>query len=351
MNSLLGRQIRKNLNDELLAIPEVARFLESVNLSYNNFDDQHSMLQRAMSISSEELFAANQKLIEETKSQKRVIDRLNEISTALSIHAMDEMDKIDEEASIKVGDKLFDYIENQTQKILQINSQRDILLKDLEHQNKELSEYAHMVSHDLKSPLRSISTLTTWLFEDFKEKLGKEGEHTINLILENVEKMDFLIKGILEYSTIGKVELEKYDVDIKNTLDTIMRSVYVPNHVEVKLLDDYPVVQGDKFRMQQLFQNLIVNAIKYNDKEKGEVFIGCKEVEGYWEFQVKDNGKGIDEKYFDKIFQTFQKLENTHNSSGIGLSIVKKIIELYEGRIWLESKMGEGTTFYFTIKK
>ena len=163
--------------------------------------------------------------------------------------------------------------------------------------------------------------------------------------------MDFLIKGILEYSTIGKVELEKYDVDIKNTLDTIIQSVYVPDHFEVRLLDDYPVVQGDKFRMQQLFQNLIVNAIKYNDKEQGEVFIRYKEVEGYWEFQVKDNGKGIDEKYFDKIFQTFQKLENTHNSSGIGLSIVKKIIELYEGRIWLESKIGEGTTFFFTIKK
>jgi len=164
MNSLLARQIRKNLNDELLAIPEVARFLESINLSYNNFDDQHSMLQRAMSISSEELFSANQKLIEETKSQKKVIDRLNEISTALSIHAMDETDKIDEESSIKVGDKLFDYIESQTKKILQMNSQRDILLNNLEHQNNELSEYAHMVSHDLKSPLRSINTLTTWLF-------------------------------------------------------------------------------------------------------------------------------------------------------------------------------------------
>lgn len=350
MNSLLARQIRKNLSEDVLALPGVANFLKSVDLSYNNFDDQFSMLQRAMSLSSEELFQANQKLIEETKAQKRVIDRLHEISEALRIESGDEVSEVQEDSLI-AGEKLFDYIEEQTQEILKINNQREVLLKDLAHQNQELSDYAHMVSHDLKSPLRSISALSTWLYEDYREQLGDEGGNIVNLICENVEKMDTLIRGILEYSTIDKVDVDTYDVDITAILNTIKGSIYIPENVNIILKDTYPVLQGDRFRLQQLFQNLLVNAIKYNDKEKGVVSVHFKDIGDYWEFRIKDNGIGIEEKYYKKIFQTFQKLENTYNSTGIGLSIVKKIIDLYQGKIWLESVIGEGTTFFFTIKK
>ena len=100
-----------------------------------------------------------------------------------------------------------------------------------------------------------------------------------------------------------------------------------------------------------MFQNLISNAIKYNDKSKGSIEIGVEDKKQYWQFFVKDNGKGIDSDYFEKIFKTFEKLENRADSSGIGLSIVKKIVELYKGEIWLESEINKGTTFYFTIKK
>ena len=350
MNSLLARQIRKNLSSEVLALPEMERFLKSVNLSYENFDDQFNMLQRAMSISSEELFEANEKLMLETKSQKRIIDRLNEISEALRIEFGKEITEDSEDALI-VGGKLLDYIENQTQEILEMNTQREVLLKNLAHQNQELSDYAHMVSHDLKSPLRSISTLCTWLQEDYKDKLGEEGGATVSLINQNVEKMDVLIKGILEYSTIDKVKVERYDVDIQELLDAITKSIYIPDNVSFQFENHYPIVKGDKFRLQQLFQNLMVNAVKYNDKENGVVSVKFKDLGDFWEFEIADNGKGIEEKYFDKIFQTFQKLENTHESTGIGLSIVKKIIELYKGKIWLTSTPGEGTTFFFTIKK
>jgi light-regulated signal transduction histidine kinase (bacteriophytochrome) len=351
MNSLLARQIRKNLSEGVSALPEVSNFLKSVDLSYNNFDDQFIMLQRAMSLSSEELFLANQKLIEETKAQKRVIDRLHEISEALKIEPENDVSKLKEEDSLVAGEKLFDYIEEQTQQILKMHHQREVLLKDLAHQNQELSDYAHMVSHDLKSPLRSISTLSTWLYEDYKDKLGDEGGRTVKLISENVEKMDTLISGILEYSTIDKLEVEKYDVDITTLLQTIKHSIFIPENVVVKLKNEYPVITGDKFRLQQLFQNLLVNAVKYNNKEKGIVSVDFKDLGDYWEFHIIDNGKGIEEQYYEKIFQTFQKLENTYNSTGIGLSIVKKIIDLYEGEIWLESILGEGTTFFFTIKK
>ena len=187
MNSLLARQIRKNLSEEVLALPGMVNFLKSVDLSYNNFDDQFSMLQRAMSISSDELFEANQKLMEETKAQKRVIDRLNEISEVFRVELGNDVTEIDTDNSLVFGDKLFEYIEEQTQEIITMNYQREILLKDLALQNQQLSDYAHMVSHDLKSPLRSINTLSTWLYEDYKDELGEQGGNSVKLICENVD--------------------------------------------------------------------------------------------------------------------------------------------------------------------
>ena len=117
------------------------------------------------------------------------------------------------------------------------------------------------------------------------------------------------------------------------------------------IIHPLPKIQGDKSRLLQLFQNLIENAIKYNDKKNGFLEIGCEDIGSHWKFYIKDNGQGIEEKYFDKIFETFQKLENTVESTGIGLSIAKKIVEIYGGEIWLNSKINEGTTFYFTLQK
>ena len=225
------------------------------------------------------------------------------------------------------------------------------LLKNLELRNQELSDYAHMVSHDLKSPLRSIDALTAWLSEDYKDKLNVEGAKSLGLIRNNVEKMDTLISGILDYSTITKNQTEYYDVDINLLLENILSTLLIPQHVSIKKASKLPVVKGDKYRLQQLFQNLIDNAIKYNDKPEGVIEIGVTDKNEFWEFYVKDNGKGIEETYFKKVFNTFMKLENNPESSGIGLSIVKKIVQLYGGDIWVESEVEMGTTFFFTLKK
>jgi len=224
------------------------------------------------------------------------------------------------------------------------------LLHNLEVQNQELSDYAHMVSHDLKSPLRSIDTLTTWLQEDYSSKLDIAGKEQILSIRNSVEKMDTLITGILEYSTIGKTKIASYQVDVNILIKDIIALIQVPAHITIEA-DELPIVQGDKYRLQQLFQNLISNAVSYNDKNEGVVEVGVTDRGKKWEFFVKDNGKGINEVYYEKIFKAFEKLENNVNSTGIGLSIVKKIVDLYGGKIWLESQLGIGTTFYFTIKK
>ena len=348
MNSLLKRQLRKYLSEELKEDKSLELFIKAIDRSYNNFDEQASMIQRAMSISSDELFVANRQLQEEAIQQKELIDKLKGVIDTLKFYDLKD-DKPKENLELS-GTKLVDFIDNQTKEIIEINKQKESLLSELSHQNKELNDYAHMVSHDLKSPLRSIDTLTAWLNEDYKEVIDKNGQETLQLIRNNVEKMDTLISGILEYSTIGKSKVDVYDVNLNILINELLQTLKIPKRIHLTK-SKLPIVKGDKYRLQQLFQNLICNAVTYNDKEKGTIEIGVTDTGDFWEFYVKDNGKGIDEMYFEKIFKTFTKLENNKDSSGIGLSIVKKVIELYGGKIWLTSEINKGTTFYFTLKK
>ncbi|PKG53332.1 sensor histidine kinase [Olleya sp. 1-3] len=348
MNSLLKRQIRKYLNDELKNNSDLTEFFDAIDSSYRNFDEQSSMIQRAMAISSDELYAANRKLQNEAEEQKEVIDKLKSVIDTLKFYNLKEDEQADDVEL--TGSNLVDFIDNQTKEIVKMNKQKQSMLNELAHQNQELSDYAHMVSHDLKSPLRSIDTLTTWLAQDYSEIFDDNGKQSLHLIRTNVEKMDTLISGILEYSTIGKNQIEVYDVDADNLVQEILKSTQIPEHISITKTK-LPIIKGDKYRLQQLFQNLIGNAIKYNDKDQGVIKIGVEDQEDSWQFHIADNGKGIEETYFNKIFKTFEKLENNPDSSGIGLSIVKKIVELYGGKIWLESQVSIGTTFYFTLKK
>lgn len=349
MGSLLKRQIRKYLNKNLAESKDLELFLDAVSRSYSNFDEQFAMQQRAMSISSEELFIANEKLKKEAATQKEVIDKLKHVIETLKFYKLPEHQKTD---NIDLdGSKLVDFIDNQTKEIVKINKQRETLLNDLASQNQELSDYAHMVSHDLKSPLRSIDTLTAWLKEDYEEKFDDQCKERLKLIRNNVEKMDKLINGILEYSSINKNCEATYNVDLNLLVEDILNTIYIPKHITVTKTKNLPIIKGDKYRLQQLFQNLIENAIKYNDKARGIIEIGFKSQNSFWQFAIKDNGKGIESQYHEKIFKTFEKLENNSDSSGIGLSIVKKIVLHYKGEISLESQVNKGTTFYFTLKK
>lgn len=340
MNPLLKRQIDKKFKNGL---NDIDQFFNAVDDSYNNFEEQINMLQRAMKISSDELFEANQKLREEAKGLKEVNKNLEAILNSMNL----------EKSFLANTDKLnsADYVKEQSNEIVKINKQREELLKSLEKQNQALNEYAHVVSHDLKAPLRSIDTLINWFKEDNEAILDENNKKSLDLILSNVEKMDLLIKGILDYSSIDKLESEDRNIDLNILIDEILRTIHVPGTIDVLLKNQMPKVFGNDFRFKQLFQNLIQNAIKYNDKEKGIIEIGNSENENEIQFYIKDNGIGIKERYQAKIFDIFSKLENTDQSSGIGLSIVKKIIDFYGGKIWLESQEGVGTTFYFTIPK
>ena len=339
MNALLKRQITKFIQQEQLR--DLKLFLKAVNDSYDNYEDQLSMLQRAMKISSDELFEANQKLREESKSLKEINQNLSAILSSMNL----DPNKLSEEKEFSKAE----YVKKQAKEIVAINIQREGLLKDLELQNQELNEYAHVVSHDLKAPLRNIDTLINWVIEDNKEDMNPDSLNSLNLVLSNVEKMDLLIKGILEYSTIDKLEAEDRFINFNVMIEEVVRTLLVPKNIEIKIQENLPHIYGNAWRFKQVFQNLIQNAIKYNDKEHGLVTVGYETRENEYLFYVKDNGTGINPKYFDRIFKVFTKLENTNLSSGIGLSIVKKIILYYKGEVWVESQENLGSTFYFTI--
>ena len=225
------------------------------------------------------------------------------------------------------------------------------LLKELKSANKELNEFAYIVSHDLKAPLRGIGSLINWLVADYKEKIDDEGKNMLELLHNRAERMNALIDGILNYSRIGRIREVVENVNLKDTLEDVIELLSPPSNIKVTLDNEFPTILCEKTRITQVFQNLIGNAIKYNDKPEGKINVGNEKENGFWKFWVKDNGPGIEEKYYQKVFQIFQTLKSRDEveGTGIGLTLVQKIIETYGGKIWLESKVNEGTTFYFTL--
>ena len=230
-----------------------------------------------------------------------------------------------------------------------LENQKEVLLQSLEKSNHELEDYAQIVSHDLKSPLRSINSLIAWIKEENEGKLTEDAMLYFSMIENKLEKMDDLIQGILTYSKIDKTDIAKENVNLNEVVGNIINIIHIPDHIKVAIKEKLPIIKADRFRMQQLFQNLISNAVNYIDKPEGFVEIGMQKQEKHYVFYVKDNGPGIDKKNHEKIFKMFQSLTNHEKSTGIGLSIVKKIIDTYKGQIWIESEPGKGTIFYIQL--
>jgi light-regulated signal transduction histidine kinase (bacteriophytochrome) len=216
-----------------------------------------------------------------------------------------------------------------------------------------LKDFAYIVSHDLKAPLRGIKTLADWISTDYADKIDEKGKEQMGLLLTRVGRMHNLINGVLQYSRVGRVREKKVKADLNELLPEVIDMVAPPENIEVTVEGRLPVIECEKTGVIHIFENLLSNAIKYMDKPRGQIRIGCVEDEVFWKFSVGDNGPGIEEKYFDKIFRIFQTLSarDDFESTGVGLSVVKKIVALSGGRIWVESEPGRGSTFYFTLPK
>lgn len=223
-------------------------------------------------------------------------------------------------------------------------------LQQLEAANRELTEFAYVVSHDLKAPLRGIKTLAGWLAEDSRDRLGEEGKEQLDLLLGRIERMESLIEGILQYSRVGRASGQREAVDINQLLPNVIDMVAPPEDITITVQGPFPTLHCERTRITQIFQNLISNAVKYSDKSPGHVEIGCEDQDDRWVFHVSDNGMGIEKCHFDRIFKMFQTLvpQEEMESSGIGLALVRKAVGLYGGQVWVESTVGEGSTFFFS---
>jgi len=227
------------------------------------------------------------------------------------------------------------------------------LLQDVTSANEELTSFAYVVSHDLKAPLRAIGSLADWLSTDYADQFNDEGKEHMRLLIQRVHRMSGLIDGILQYSRVGRVKEAASAVDLNRLLRDVIDLLAPPPGIVVTVDNNLPMIVVEPTRIGQVFNNLISNALKYMDKPQGTVHIGCVADDKEWRFSVADNGPGIEARHFEKIFQLFQTLapRDRVESTGVGLALVKKIVEMYRGRIWVESVPGAGTTFWFALPK
>lgn len=249
--------------------------------------------------------------------------------------------------ALKENQKL---INSQNQKLKEANESLEGKVKErteeLERSNKDLEQFAYIASHDLKAPLRAVTNLASWIVEEIDAPTDKLLEYT-SLLQGRVQRMDNLINGILEFSRVGRFNVEKDWVDLNH----VVQNIAVPETFKVES-DDLPQLYVNEVRATQIFENLINNAVKHHDKEKGNIEITHKETPESHVICVIDDGPGIDEQYHEKIFQIFQTLKpkDEVEATGIGLTIVKRIMEEQGGGISLEST-GRGCAFTLTFRK
>lgn len=227
--------------------------------------------------------------------------------------------------------------------------------EELARSNAELEQFAYVASHDLQEPLRSVSGFAQLLERRYSDQLGEEGLTFIRYIVSGTDRMRALIKDLLVYSRAGARDRPDIAIEIEAVLDEVMNalSAVISEHGAEIVYDELPVVRGDSADLQQLFQNLITNALKFNESAHPRVEIKAQSQDEEWLFSVSDNGIGIDPGFSARLFTIFQRghPRDTYAGTGIGLAICKKVVESYQGRIWAEPNHGGGTTFFFTLPK
>ena len=232
-------------------------------------------------------------------------------------------------------------------------AERERLVQELERSNAELAQFAHIVSHDLQTPIRMVRNFTELLVRRYSDRLDETGESFIRMIQEGSLTMEALVRSLLNYATVGQQPLVPTPVDMTTVVDAVI-TMLQPNLEELSAevsFKDLPAVLGDRIQLQQLIQNLIGNALKYSRPGVApRIRVAAERLETAWKMSVSDNGPGIERQFHERIFQPLKRLHGPEISgTGLGLAVCRKIVERHGGRIWVESEPGQGAIFYFTL--
>jgi two-component system sensor kinase FixL len=232
-------------------------------------------------------------------------------------------------------------------------AEREQLIKALARSNQELDQFAYVASHDLKAPLRGIANLSQWIEEDLGDTLAGENKEQMELLRGRVHRMEALIDGILQYSRAGRVKAKPEDIYTGVLVREVVELMAPPGETRINIPGDMPVVRSEKVPLQQVFMNLLGNAIKHAASDSPRIDVAWSDAGAFFEFTVQDNGQGIAPQYHERIFGIFQTLEarDKVEGTGIGLSVVQKIVEAKGGRVWVESDTGKGARFKFLWPK
>lgn len=236
---------------------------------------------------------------------------------------------------------------------IKITNLNKSLERKIEERTKDLEDFAYIISHDLKAPLRAINQLSHWILEDYEKTLDDEGKNILHLMEERIGTMESLINGVLEYSRVGRNKESSSFIYFDKFLNEIIRVFSTEKNIEFKIENNITIIKGNKAKFIQLYQNLISNSVKYMDKPKGLIILSTTTTPTEYILSVKDNGQGIEEKFVPHIFEIFNTAgkETSKNSTGIGLSIVKKIVDSFDGKIAVKSIRNEETEIIITIPR
>lgn len=226
-------------------------------------------------------------------------------------------------------------------------------LKEKEQVNGQLERFMYVVAHDLKSPLSGAMGVMMLMKEDEQMAEAPHLMEYLNLAIKASSHLAGMITSILDYSKHHQLEQTVEEVDVNALVNELAHLLFPPPHIHIAVETQLPVLYTNKLQLQQVFQNLLTNAIKYNDKQEGHIAVGCAEKEGHYEFYVKDNGPGIEQRDNERIFKLFEVVDrgNEEKGTGIGLNIMKLLVESQGGKVWVDSRPGEGSIFYFQWRK
>jgi signal transduction histidine kinase len=285
--------------------------------------------------------------------QPEELTLLDQLSMQIAIAIQQAELVSDLQSSIIEHQAIEQQLRDQVIEIEQVNLRLDRSTHLLEDRNQELDDFSHIASHDLQAPLRGISNLAEWLVSDLGGKLPIENQQQLELIQSRVLQMNALINGLLQYARVGRENIDSSSVNLSQLIAEVVDLLDPPTEFQIQFPLDLPSINTQTLLLNQVLSNLIGNAIKYRNAPNGKVEILVADREDCCQFTIVDNGQGIAPADHKKIFSIFQTLVNREDlkGTGIGLTIVKKIVESRGGSVWVESELGKGSTFSFTWPK